>query len=50
MFIVQNRRHAAAHGRHQGIGGSQIDADGESMLVRRGGLTRLRYLQQGHET
>jgi hypothetical protein len=38
-----------AHGRHQGVGGAQVDAHGNAPLVGIGGSTGLSNLKKGHE-
>jgi hypothetical protein len=42
---MQDDRHATANGRDERVGGAQIDADREAMLVRRRGLPWLRNLK-----
>jgi hypothetical protein len=41
LNIIEHDAHAAADGCHQRVGGSQIDTDGKTMLVRSRGLSRL---------
>jgi hypothetical protein len=47
--IVEYHRYAIAHGGHQGIGGTQVDTDRESVLVRRGGESGLAPFHLQHE-
>ena len=49
LGVVDDDRNAVAYGRHQGIGGSEVDADRQPMLVRGRRLARLGDLQQGHQ-
>ena len=47
--VGNDRRLAAAHGRHQRIGGAKVDADGQLVLVRGFRLTGFRDLEKSHE-
>ena len=49
LRVGQHRRDAAAHRRDQRVGGAQVDADREPLLVRLGRLARLGDLQQRHQ-
>jgi hypothetical protein len=49
LLVRQRRRSAAAHGGHQGVGGAQVDADCEALLVRLGRLARLGDREQRHQ-
>jgi hypothetical protein len=44
IMVWQTFGHAVAHGSHQGMGSTQIDAHSDSTLVRVRGLARLRNL------
>ena len=46
--VGQAARHTTLHGSHQGVRGAQVKADGQAPLVRGGGLTGFRNLQQRH--
>jgi hypothetical protein len=47
-FVVEHHRLAAAHGGDQRIGGAEIDADREPVLVGRHRFARFGNLQQCH--
>ena len=50
LLVVDHASNTVSHRGDQRIGSSQIDAYREAVLVRRGGFTRLGYLQKGHQT
>jgi hypothetical protein len=49
LVVAQHLGQPVANGRHQRIGGAQIDAHRQPVLVRRGRLARLGDLQQRHQ-
>ena len=49
LRVGQHRRGAAAHRGDQRVGGAQVDAHREALLVRLGRLSRFRDLEQRHQ-